>query len=143
MHAQFISSLSTYLQLALLDTECRRPQHQIPTLISKGSVTLLLELFGTAVSAEHLQEGLVDAMVGVVGEVGDLEVEGGEIEMLAFAEGTVAGGCAGNLFGPGAVVPIVDDAVVALGLVNDYIMFAGFGWEAVRFVGEADSMVGE
>ena len=113
MHAQFIPSLRTDLQLALLDAEGRGAQYQIPALIVPGAVSLVLELLGGAVAAEHLQEGFVDAVVGVVGEVGYLEVEGGEIEMLVLGEGAVAGGSGGDLFGPGAVLPVVDDAVVA------------------------------
>ena len=104
---------------------------------------MLFELLDTAVAAEHLQEGLVDAVVGVVGEIGDLEAEGREIEVLAFVEGTVAGVDAGGLLGPGAVVPVVDDAVVAWRLVNDFVVLAGFDGEAVGLVGQADRMVGE
>ena len=143
MHPHFISSLRTDLQRALLDTECRRPQHQIPALILEGSVALLFELLDTAIATEHLQERLVDAVVGVVGEVGDLKVERGEVKMLAFLEGPVAGGVAGGLLGPGAVVPVIDDTVVAWVLVDDCVVFGGFDWEAMGLVGEADLMVGE
>ena len=143
MHTHFIPSLRTDLQSALLDPEGRGAQHQVPALIFPGAVALLLELLGGAVAAEHLEEGFVDAVMGVVGEVGDLEVEGGEMEMLAFGEGAVAGVSGGDLFGPGAVVPVVDDAVVAWELVDDDIVFVGFDWEAVGLVGEVDSVVGE
>ena len=104
---------------------------------------MLFELLGTAVAAEHLQERLVDAVVGVVGEVRDLKVQGGEIEVLVFEEGTVAGGFAGGLLGPGAVVPVVEDAVVAWVLVDDFVVFVGFDREAMGLEGEADLMEGE
>ena len=149
MHAQFIPSLGTDLQRALLDAERRRPQHQLPALIFVGPVALQLELLDAAVAAEHFQKGLVHAVVGVVGEVGDLQGEGGEVEMLVFCfvERAVAGGggvvVAGDLLGPGAVVPVVDEAVVAGGLVDDLVVFVDFHWEAVGLVGEADWMVGE
>ena len=141
MHAQFIPSLRTDLQRALLDAERHGPQYHIPAFIEKGSVALLLELLDAAVAAVHPQKGLVDAVLSVVGEVRHLEVEGGEMEMLIFGEGAVAGGCAGGFLGPGTVAPVVDDAVVARGLVDDFIVFVGFDWEAVGLVGEADLVV--
>ena len=82
-------------------------------------------------------------MVGVVGEIGHLKVQGGEIEMLVFEEGTVAGGFAGGFLGPGAVVPVIEDAVVAWVLVDDFVIFVGFDWEAMGLEGEADLMEGE
>ena len=108
-----ISPPRTHLQPPLLNPVRHGPEYHIACISSVPLIRLLLDFLERAGTAVDLEEGLEFAGAGIIGEIGDLQAQGREDEMLVEGEGAVVLRICVDLGRPGVIDVVVDDTVVA------------------------------